>query len=243
MDNVHNLHHDDRDDNRADDRSEAPDGAEDATTEPQGIVYVPSERVGSQQDTTGPDGSDDAGGADAGEVVEGEILTEEESAELDRRLANRGALVRRAMSGTQVATRVVVNVSTHDRTKTVSKAVLRESFTVVQGVESWTKRAWDASTMGVYRRQIKAAEAVGDREELKEWTDRKEMATERRHRRMMDLPKLAWGIVKVGLALTVGLPLFVFVIAIMTKATGHGSFKGVWLGFFALLGLVIAVAA
>ena len=54
--------------------------------------------------------------------------------------------------------------------------MLRESFTVVQGFESWTKRAWDASTMGVYRRQIKAAEAVGDREELKEWTDRKETA-------------------------------------------------------------------
>ena len=58
-------------------------------------------------------------------------------------------------------------------------------------MESWAKRAWDASTMGTYRRQIKAAEAVGDREELKEWTDRKEMATERRHRRLMDLPKLA----------------------------------------------------
>ena len=29
--------------------------------------------------------------------------------------------------------------------------------------------------MGVYRRQIKAAEAVGDREALKEWADRKEM--------------------------------------------------------------------
>jgi DNA segregation ATPase FtsK/SpoIIIE, S-DNA-T family len=217
MDNVHKLHYDGQDPNQATDLN---------------IVHEPAERI------------DPVAVNDAGDVIEGEVLSEEESAELDRRLNNRGAVVlRRAVTGTQVATRAVVKVSTHDRTKTASKVLLRESFTVVQGVESWAKRGWDASTMGTYRRQIKAAEAVGDREELKEWTDRKEMATERRHRRLMDLPKLAWGVLKVAVAMVVGVPLLVFVVAVLTKLTGNGSFTGVWLGFFGVIGLVIAAAA
>ncbi|GAA1562527.1 hypothetical protein GCM10009789_14630 [Kribbella sancticallisti] len=223
MDNVHKLHNNDHDENPQD--------------VAQGIVHEPAERID-------PDTADAAGELIDGEVIEGEVLSAEESAELDRRLNNRGAVVlRRAVTGTQVATRAVVNVSTHDRTKSAGKVVLRESFTVVQGVESWAKRLWDASTMGTYRRQIKAAEAVGDREELKEWTDRKEMATERRHRRLMDLPKLAWGVLKVGVAMVAGVPLLVLVIAILTKATGNGSFTGVWLGFFGVIGFVIAAVA
>ena len=127
------------------------------------------------------------------------MLTDEESAELDRRLESRGALVvRRAVAPARVAKSAAVAVKSHEQTKTVGKATLRHTWTVVQGAESLAKRAWDASTMGIYRRQIKAAEAVGDREELKEWTDRKEMATERRHKRLMDLPRLFIGLVKVS---------------------------------------------
>jgi S-DNA-T family DNA segregation ATPase FtsK/SpoIIIE len=97
--------------------------------------------------------------------------------------------------------------------------------------------------MGVYRRQIKAAEAAGDREALKEWADRKEMATERRHKRLMDLPRLFIGLVKVLAATLLGIPLAVFVIAVLTKLTGNGSFTGVWLGFFAVIGFVIAAVS
>ncbi|WP_433010315.1 cell division protein FtsK [Kribbella sp. CA-294648] len=221
MDNVHKLHNDNHNDDRPQDVA-------------QGIVREPAERIDPNADPEVMDG----------EVIEGKVLSEEESAALDARLETRGALVlRRAVIGTQVAKRAVVKVSTHDKTKTASKVVLRESFTVVQGVESWGKRLWDASTMGTYRRQIKAAEAVGDRGELKEWTDRKEMATERRHRRLMDLPKLAWGVLKVAVAAIVGVPLLVLVIAILTKATGNGSFTGVWLGFFGVVGFMIAAVA
>jgi S-DNA-T family DNA segregation ATPase FtsK/SpoIIIE len=221
MDNVHKLHLDNTSDEPTEDVA-------------QGIIRVPAERVDADgvADITSTD--------DDSEVV---ILSDEESAELDRRLANRGALVRRAVTTTQVVARASKTVATHDKTKTATKVVLRESFTVVQGLESWAKRAWDASTMGVYRRQIKAAEAVGDREELKQWTDRKESATDRRHKRLMDLPKLAWGVVKVTVAMTLGVPFLVLLIAILTKATGHGSFTGVWLGFFAFIGFLIAGGA
>ncbi|MGL5826648.1 MAG: cell division protein FtsK [Nocardioides sp.] len=179
----------------------------------------------------------------ADEVVEGEVLSDEESAEVDRRFAARGALVRSAVTSTQVAVRVSRTVATHERTRTAGKVVLRESWMVVQGLESWAKRAWDASTMGTYRRQIKAAEAVGDREELKEWIDRKELATERRHRRLMDLPALAWGVTRVAIAVLIGMPALVFLIAVLAAATGHGSFAGVWLGFFAAIGFALALGA
>ncbi|MDX2974272.1 cell division protein FtsK, partial [Kribbella solani] len=57
------------------------------------------------------------------------------------------------------------------------------------------------------------------------------------------LPKLAWGVLKVTVAATVGVPFLVLLIAILTKMTGHGSFTGVWLGFFAFIGFLIAAGA
>ncbi|TCC10906.1 cell division protein FtsK [Kribbella soli] len=226
MDNVHKLHPDN-------DHGDRPQDAvqEGVQNDAQGIVHESAERVDTSVDAV------------EGEVIEGEILTDEQSAELDQRLANRGALVRRAVTTTQVVARASKTVATHDKTKTAGKVLLRESFTVVQGLESWAKRAWDASTMGVYRRQIKAAEAVGDREELKQWTDRKEAATERRHKRLLDIPKLLWALLLIVIVATVGVPLLVLIVAVLTKMTGHGSFTGVWLGFFALIGFLIAAGA
>ncbi|MGL5823374.1 MAG: hypothetical protein ACRCYU_00695, partial [Nocardioides sp.] len=216
-----------------------------ATDSPDSVtVAVPVDSVAGRHADRSPDPV--SGGSlpvPVDEVVEGEIVSDEESAEIDRRLAGRGVLARRAVTSTQVAVRVSRSVVSHERTRTVGKVVLRESWMVVQGLESWAKRAWDASTMGTYRRQIKAAEAVGDREELKEWIDRKELATERRHRRLMDLPQLAWGVTRVALAVLVGAPAVVFLIAILAAATGHGSFAGVWLGFFAAIGFALAVGA
>src|SRR4051794_15746580 len=95
MDNVHKLHPD-NDNNRPQD---------DVQDVAQGIVHEAAERV----DAT-------AEPIDA-EVIEGEILTDEESAALDQRLANRGALVRRAVTTTQVVARASKNVATHDKTK------------------------------------------------------------------------------------------------------------------------------
>ncbi|TDW65621.1 cell division protein FtsK [Kribbella pratensis] len=224
-DNVHRLHGDVQDQVHED----VHDDLHDVDA---GIVHETAERIDTDQLQNS---------VHDGEVVDAELLTEEESAALDERLANRGALVRRAVTTGQVAKRVAVRVGTHDRTKSGSKTAARYAYTVVKGGESFTKRAWDASTMGVYRRQIKAAEAAGDREALKEWTAAKEAATERRHRRLMDAPKLAWGVLKVAVGATLATPVIVFVIAVFAKLTGSGSFTGVWGGFFALIGFVIAV--
>ncbi|WP_405070404.1 DUF853 family protein [Kribbella sp. NBC_01510] len=137
----------------------------------------------------------------------------------------------------QVTTAVVVVVR-HDYTKRAVRPVV----TVAQGIESWCSRAWDASTMGVYRRQIKAAEKAGDREALQTWVQLKEQATDRRWKRMLDLPTMLGGLLRIALLALVGIPGAVLLISILAEITGNGSFSGVWNGFVKVLGAgVIAV--
>lgn len=130
----------------------------------------------------------------APEVVEGELLTDEENAALDRR---RG--LQRIVPARVVV--LVVKVRESPSGASVERFALRTTGVIhvtCQGFESWARRAWDASTLGVYRRQIKAAEAAGDRALLADWTERREQAVDRRHKRIMDLPQLLRGIVAVA---------------------------------------------
>ncbi|MGH3658750.1 MAG: hypothetical protein ACRDUA_19010, partial [Micromonosporaceae bacterium] len=149
------------------------------------------------------------------DAITGELLTDEESAALDRRLGRR-AVARVATGTVQVAR--VVKESEHPRT--VGKATLRHSLTVVQGLQSWTVRAWDASTLGVYRRQIKAAEAVGNQELLAEWTERKERVTAARHKRLMDLPQVMYGIARTTVGALAGLVVLVLVVGVFVQLSG-----------------------
>src|SRR5206468_1956379 len=96
-----------------------------------GIVHETAERIDTSEVHEDGHGTVHDGVVIDAEVVEGEILTEEESATLDERLANRGVLVRRAVSTGQVAKRVAVQVGTHDRTKQGGKAAARYAYTVV----------------------------------------------------------------------------------------------------------------
>ncbi len=72
------------------------------------------------------------------------------------------------------------------------------AVTIGQGLGSWSGRVWDGATLGVYRRQIRIAEATGDREALAEWTDRRERAVAARRARLMDAPVLVVNLLKVG---------------------------------------------
>ena len=122
----------------------------------------------------------------------------------------------------------VVSITTQpDRpTKTV-RVVLVAVLTAGQGGHSWTVRAWDGITLGVYRRQIRAAEAVGDREALAEWVERKQQALDRRRTRLAGLPSLAVSLVKLTVGATAGLTVLVFVIAIAVQVVGAGTAAGV----------------
>lgn len=134
---------------------------------------------------------------------------------------------------------VVTTAASHPHTRRSMAAGL----TVAQGFESWTKRAYDASTMGTYRNAIRAAEAAGDRQALAEWVDRKERASMIRHRRLMDAPKLAFGLVKMAGAALIGLVALVLVLALVAQLSGVGSFLGVLSGVLALIAFIAAVVA
>jgi S-DNA-T family DNA segregation ATPase FtsK/SpoIIIE len=177
---------------------------------------------------------------DGQQVFEGELVSPEESAALDRR---RAATAVRQLQRAHPVRVVRVLRDAETRSGKVSRATLRTGWTVVQGVASWARRAWDASTLGVYRRQIKAAEAAGNHELLTEWTDRKEHAQERRHRRLMDLPDLALGIAKgVGVGV-LGVLLLVLFIGLFTQLTGVGEFTDVLTGVLEVIRWVFTAVA
>ncbi|MGH8878728.1 MAG: hypothetical protein ACRD0P_15545, partial [Stackebrandtia sp.] len=172
------------------------------------------------------------------DAIEGEVLTTEESQALDRRLGRRA--VARVATGTVQVARVVTE-SKHPRT--VGKATLRHSLTVVQGLQSWTVRAWDASTLGVYRRQIKAAEAVGNQELLAEWTERKERVTAARHKRLMDLPQLMYGIARTTVGALAGLVVLVLAVGVFVQLSGKGAFTDVITGVMDVIRWTITAVA
>ena len=177
--------------------------------------------------------------ADAGvEVVEGELLTDEENAEIDRRLG-RKALARVSTTGTQL----VRVVRTSEKPKTAGKAAVRHTVTVAQGVESWAKRAWDAGTHGVYRRQIKAAEATGNQELLQEWTERRENAVAARHDRLKEMPAMAWGMAKVAAGALLASVLAVLLLAIVVQISGQGEFTTVVSGAMSVVRWVLTAVA
>lgn len=178
------------------------------------------------------------------EAIEGELLTEAESRALDRRLATVQTW-QRVVPATVERTAHMVRVIRDPDTRTgrASRGVLRTAVTIVQGVESWAVRAWDAGTMGVYRRQIKAAERLGNQELLSEWIDRQEQARDRRHKRLMDLPELVAGIGRAILFGIVGLFVLVLVIALLAELSGEGSFVGVFAGVLAGIGWLFAAVA
>ncbi|GAA3068488.1 hypothetical protein GCM10010464_35880 [Pseudonocardia yunnanensis] len=162
-------------------------------------------------------------------VIEGEVLP----APRQRRIIDATTTVRR----NSVA--VITTAAAHPHTR----RTLATGLTVAQGFESWGKRAWDGSTMGTYRRAIRAAEAAGDRQALAEWLDRKERAGLMRHKRLMDAPKLAFGIVKAVGGALIGLVGLVLVLAIVAQLSGVGSFLGVLAGVLALIGFIAAAIA
>ncbi|MEV0619615.1 hypothetical protein AB0I81_40295 [Nonomuraea sp. NPDC050404] len=111
-------------------------------------------------------------------------------------------------------------VQPSEQTMRAARALGVAAFTVGQGWHSWAVRGYDGWTFGVYRRQIRAAEAMGDREALADWTDRKQLAVERRHKRLMELPLLALGLLKMSVIGSLVLAVLVPLVATLVWATG-----------------------
>ena len=127
--------------------------------------------------------------------------------------------------------KMVVRVQPSETTVKVARGIAMQGVTVVQGGHSWLVRLWDGLTLGVYRRQIRAAEQMGDREALADWTDRKQNAMRERRFRLMELPRMMFGLLKVVvgvlLSLAVAIPL-VALLVWMTGGDGIAVFR--WVG-------------
>src|SRR5690606_19096771 len=96
-----------------------------------------------------PSTQDSAGEVEAAgrEVLEGEIITAEQYGEIQRQKALER--YRGYRHDVEVVGRAVKTVATHQVTKTTGKAALSATVTTWQGFESWGRRLWDASTLGV----------------------------------------------------------------------------------------------
>jgi S-DNA-T family DNA segregation ATPase FtsK/SpoIIIE len=175
----------------------------------------------------------------APEVLDGELLSDEENAAIERRKG----LTR------LVPTRVVVLVvkaRESERGATVWQAAVGATgvaHVTCQGFESWVRRAWDASTMGVYRRQIKAAEAAGDRVLLAEWVERREQAVEKRHRRLVELPRLGRSVVVIAFGSVAGVVVLLLVLGVVVALSGAGSFLGPATGALTIVGWTATAVA
>ncbi|MFE7201908.1 cell division protein FtsK [Pseudonocardia alni] len=177
-------------------------------------------------------------------VIEGELITDQDPDDMEPARQKRAELVRRAgVAARRAPVHVVTTLRESERTVATVRGTARHSLCVYQGVESWAQRAWDGSTMGVYRRQIRAAEAAGDRERLAEWVERKEKAAERRHDVLMDLPALAWGVGKAVVGASIGLAVAVLVLALIVQLSGAGEFTGVITGIGSVIRWVFTAVA
>jgi S-DNA-T family DNA segregation ATPase FtsK/SpoIIIE len=174
--------------------------------------------------------------APAGEIVDAELVSPAEEAEIDAR--RRAAQVAVRQAG-QVA-RVVRVGATHPHTRTAAKAAIRHGHLVWQGHASWTKRAVGAMTYAHVREQIRAARQAGDREALAEWTDRLTDLKKARGERLRALPatlKAAFITLAVAVMVLAGLCV---VLGLVFQLTPGGMD---WDSWWSLLGEIAGIGA
>lgn len=173
----------------------------------------------------------------APEVLDGEVITDQEYA---RRVGAGPGPVR------VTARRLVARVGASSHTTTATQLGLSVGIAVwhvVRGWECWARRGWDAATLGVHRRQIKAAEALGDQALVAEWIERKHHAHDHRHQRLMNLPRLAASIARVTAGVILGLVALVVTAGLVAQLCGVGSFLGVLTGVRSTIrGIAMVVA-
>ncbi|WP_152617669.1 FtsK/SpoIIIE domain-containing protein [Phaeacidiphilus oryzae] len=120
--------------------------------------------------------------------------------------------------------RAVHRAATHDRTRTVGRAVARNGLYVVGGARIVTRRAWDSRTSARYERMLGAAEAAGQHEMAMEWEERGQRFRAARHQRRMDMLRAPVHLAKsaaVGTAAgTGGLLLLGIALAVANKNIG-----------------------
>lgn len=104
------------------------------------------------------------------------------------------------------------SVLADERTRSAFRAAVRHGAYTAGGGRIVWRRVWEERTTARYGRMIRAAEAVGNLDEAKEWEERAHRFREARHRRRMDMlaamrqaPRVAGAVTLTGVgALTIG---------------------------------------
>lgn len=190
---------------------------------PSNVTYLPAAPP-ARRDNTAP--------AD-GEVIDGEIVTDEDYAAIQRAKA----IERRRGYAHDV--RVVAHAArvavTHKRTKTVvAHSVIYPIAGAVVVVGRWR----DAHGSGRFERQMNRAEADNDQERLRYWQAAKAEAQQQRHQRAMDRAEHPWRRLKTGVAWLAGVVGVLLLLGIILAASS-GEFRDV----FVPIGTVLAAVA
>jgi S-DNA-T family DNA segregation ATPase FtsK/SpoIIIE len=165
---------------------------------------------------TPPDGT--PGG---GDVLDGELVSDEE---YERLTSQRGqALERYAYYRTEAVGvyRGVKSVVSHERTRMVMRHAL---WFPVAGAKVTVQRWRDAHGNGRHERMMRAAEAAGKFEEVKDWETRDAAAKQARHERVMDWLDRPIALIKagaLGLAALAGLLLVIGVVLAVKQSDAH----------------------
>ncbi|TDU05401.1 S-DNA-T family DNA segregation ATPase FtsK/SpoIIIE [Streptomyces sp. 846.5] len=129
------------------------------------------------------------------------------------------------VSGWVRSARVVRTVTTHPRTLTASRLVMRHSLYTANGALIVARRTWEGRTTARYERMMRSAEAAGQPEMALEWEQRAAAFRQGRHQRRMDMLtapiKLAKSAVVGTLGLMGGLLLLGIALAIGTHHFGE----------------------
>ena len=121
--------------------------------------------------------------------------------------------------------------------RAASGKTAKAAGTTAIGMAGLAGRAYDGATHGVYRRQIKSNEATGNGEEVKAWVVLLEEAKQRRHQRLLALPKMAFGMFGVAVLILFAASFLALVVAMFAPLVFGWSFTGTLMGGLKMVGV------
>ncbi|MFD0256426.1 FtsK/SpoIIIE domain-containing protein [Streptomyces sp. NPDC127113] len=111
-----------------------------------------------------------------------------------------------------------------DRVRTAGRLAVRHGSYIIGGTKIAGRRVWDARTTSRYERMIRAAEAAGLMDEVKEWEARVQAYRAARHTRRMQMLQAAVQLPKaLGLALVSGFGVLMLLGILLAWGTGEPS--------------------
>ncbi|MEV4863088.1 zonular occludens toxin domain-containing protein [Streptomyces ossamyceticus] len=113
--------------------------------------------------------------------------------------------------------RIVVEAREHG----TYKAAVRHGSYLVGGTRILTRRAWDARTTAMHSRMMRAAEAAGNEELVRQWEQRAYAYRLARHKRRMDLLQMALNAPKAIASAAVGAGSLLLVLGVMLAVYNH----------------------